>query len=265
NILTYTTHPDVTRAIALLAKEAGAGRIVLVEGWGPQVWEENAYSDLIEELGAETVDLDDPSPEEDFSRVPVPKPLALPFLWLHKVLTQADVFISVPKMKCHASAGITLSIKNVFGCTPLPRYRERPSEQYRSLMHKGHWPERLPKILVDVLQARPVDFCLIDGISTIDQGEGPWNDRTPGIDIRTVRPGLLVAGRNPVAVDAVGTALMGFEPTAPAYHEPFPSGLNHIALAAELGPGSHRLEEIEVRGLSIEEGRFPFTSCPRLS
>lgn len=265
NILTYTTHPDVTRAIALLAREAGAKRILLVEGWGLDVWKINKYYDLIEELDAEPVNLDDPAPTSDFVQVPVVDHLELAYIWLHETIAKADVFISVPKIKCHASTGITLAIKNVFGCTPLPRYRERSRDSARTTMHKGNWGQRLPRILVDILRARPVDFCLVDGVSTIDQGEGPWNDNTEGIDIRTVHPHLLMAGRNAVAVDAVGTAVMGFDPTAGPHTAPFSSGLNHIALAAELGLGPNRLEEIEVRGLSIEQARFPFTPCPRLA
>ena len=262
---TYVTHPDVTRAIALLAREAGAKRIILVEGWGLDIWEKNGYGEMIKELGAEPLNLDEPAPEPDFLKVPVKNHFELSWIWLHKAIAQAQAFISVSKMKCHASCGITLSIKNVFGCTPLPRYRQRPNEQSRTTMHAGNWSERLPRILVDVVRARPIDFCIVDGISTIDQGEGPWNNGAAGIQIRTVRPGILMAGRNPVAVDAVGTAVMGFDPQAKPYEVPFPSGLNHIALAAEAGLGTNRLEEIEVRGASIQDVRFQFTSCPRMA
>jgi uncharacterized protein (DUF362 family) len=191
--------------------------------------------------------------------------LELASVWLHEAIAKADVFISIPKIKCHTSAGITLSIKNIFGCTPLPRYRESPNDQYRSTMHKGNWSERLPRILVDILKARPIDLAVVDAISTLDQGEGPWTSTTPGVHPRTVRPALLMAGRNAVAVDAVGTAVMGFDPTAKARQTPFPSGLNHIALAAEAGLGPNRLDQIEVRGLSIDEARFPFTSTPNTS
>lgn len=264
NILTYTTHPAVTRAIALLAREAGAARIILTEGWGSDVWAVNGYAACIDAVGAETVNSDEPDPADDFVSVSVPNALALDTVLLHQAIVEADAFISVPKIKCHASAGITLSIKNVFGCTPLPRYRERPRDQYRSTMHAGNLGERLPRILVDVLKARPVDFAVVDGISTIDQGEGPWIHGSHGAVVRTVEPHLLMAGRNPVAVDAVGTAVMGFDPAAPGYSDPFPSSQNHIALAAEQGLGTSRLDEIEVRGLSIEEARFPFTPCPKM-
>ncbi len=263
NNVTYTTHPAVVRAIGLLAREAGAARIILTEGWGDEVWALNGYEACIDAVGAETVDSDDPAPAADFVSVAVPDALALDTVLLHQAIVEADAFISVPKIKCHASAGITLSIKNVFGCTPLPRYRQRSRDQYRSTMHAGNLGERLPRILVDVLKARPIDFAVVDGISTIDQGEGPWIHGSHGAVVRTVEPHLLMAGRNPVALDAVGVAVMGFDPAAPGYSDPFPSSQNHIALAAEQGLGTNRLDEIEVRGLSIEEARFPFTPCPK--
>jgi len=137
------------------------------------------------------------------------------------------------------------------------------TDTYRSAMHQGNLGDRLPRILVDILKIRPIDFAVVDAISTIDQGEGPWNDSAPGIDIRTVRPHLLMAGRNPVALDAVGTAIMGFDATAADYTTPFNSSANHIAIAAQQGLGTNRLDEIEVRGLSVAEARFPFTACPR--
>jgi len=265
NNVTYTTHPAVARAVAVLAREAGAAHVILTEGWGDDVWPLNGYEAFIQELGAETVNSDDPAPAADFSSVPVPNHLALDTVLLHQAIVDADVFISVPKIKCHASAGITLSIKNVFGCTPLPRYRERAHEQYRSTMHAGNLGERLPRILVDVVQARPIDFAVVDGISTIDQGEGPWIHGSAGAVVRTIEPHLLMAGRNPVALDAVGTAVMGFDPAAAGYTDPFPSSQNHIALAAAQGLGTNRLGDIEVRGLSIEEARFTFTPCPKMA
>ncbi|HEX5269832.1 MAG TPA: hypothetical protein VFW33_05060, partial [Gemmataceae bacterium] len=52
-------------------------------------------------------------------------------------------------------------------------------------------------------------------------------------------------------------AVMGYDPTAKAETGPFP-GDNHLALAAELGLGTNKLEDIEVLGLSVKEARHPF-------
>jgi hypothetical protein len=55
---------------------------------------------------------------------------------------------------------------------------------------------------------------------------------------------------------------MGYSPTAAPGTGPFP-GDNHLALAAQQNVGTHRLEEIEVRGLTLQEGLHPFDWEPR--
>ena len=84
-------------------------------------------------------------------------------------------------------------------------------------------------------------------------GEGPWVSG----NLRHLKPGLLLVGRNAVCTDAVASAVMGYDPQAPAGADPFP-GDNHLQLAALAGLGTNDPARIEVRGLSIEQARFPF-------
>jgi uncharacterized protein (DUF362 family) len=264
-ILTYVTHPDVVRAIALLAKEAGAARIVLAEAQPSTVWAANGYTALLTELGAETLNLAETHPASGFKRVPVASPMVYSDIWMNDLAARADVYVSVSKMKCHVNAGLTLSIKNSVALMPTALYRTNPSDRQRTAIHAGNWSERLPRVLVDLLKARPIEFCVIDGISTMDQGEGPWNQGQAGINLRAVQPGLLIVGRNPVAVDAVGAPCMGFDPQAMPFTGAFLSGWNHIALAAEAGLGPNALDEIEMLGLPLAEAVFSFTACPNQS
>jgi uncharacterized protein (DUF362 family) len=76
-----------------------------------------------------------------------------------------------------------------------------------------------------------------------------------------VAPGALVAGKNPVATDAVSAAVMGFDPAAVYPSAPFLRCDNHLALADAMGLGPHRLEEIEVVGTAIEDVRYEFRPC----
>ena len=69
---------------------------------------------------------------------------------------------------------------------------------------------------------------------------------------------MLVASRDPVAADAVATAVMGFDPAAPSGSLPFTGGDNHLALAHDIGLGTNRLEEIGIAGPAIREVLFPF-------
>jgi hypothetical protein len=116
----------------------------------------------------------------------------------------------------------------------------------------AHWKHRVPRITADILGARPVDLCVIDGIETNRGGEGPWCAHTEAL-----KPGLLLAGRNAVCTDAVGTAVMGYDPQAGHGQFPFP-GDNHLLLLAQAGVGTIDLKRIEALGLPIEKALFPF-------
>jgi uncharacterized protein (DUF362 family) len=70
---------------------------------------------------------------------------------------------------------------------------------------------------------------------------------------------VLIAGKNPVATDAVATAVMGFDPLAVGRHEPpFEYCLNHLTLARFRGLGPNDLDEIEIVGAALDDVRTPF-------
>jgi uncharacterized protein (DUF362 family) len=109
-------------------------------------------------------------------------------------------------------------------------------------------------VIVDLNRARPINLALIDGIKTSEGGEGPWNE---GWNPKAAN--VLIAGKNPVATDAVGTAVMGFDPAALGRNEPpFADCLNHLVLARLRGLGPHRLDEIEIVGEELDAVRAPF-------
>jgi uncharacterized protein (DUF362 family) len=195
---------------------------------------------------------------------------------LNRAYVETDVFVSLAKLKNHATAGVTLATKNSFGITPLSLYgddagREDAGLARVSILHDGsadppagvpaelrkdtpRVPEwRVPRIIAELAAIRPIDLAIVDGIETIAGGEGPW----VGKDLQAVRPGLLLVGRNPVCTDAVATTVMGYDPRAPAGTHPFP-GDNHLQLAADAGLGTNDPSQIEVRGLSIDQARFNF-------
>jgi uncharacterized protein (DUF362 family) len=105
---------------------------------------------------------------------------------------------------------------------------------------------------MDAVQIRPIDLAIIDGIETVSGGEGPWSGQ-----LTRQTPHLLIAGHNPVCTDAIAVACMGYDPMAKSATGPFP-GDNHLAMAAELGLGTHNPAQIEVLGLTLKEARHPF-------
>jgi uncharacterized protein (DUF362 family) len=112
-------------------------------------------------------------------------------------------------------------------------------------------------VVVDVCAARPVDLAIVDGIDTMSGSEGPW-----GLG-EMCHPGVLIAGTNCVNTDAVGTAVMGYDPMAPRGTKPFEDCDNFLELAEGVGLGSRDLSRIEVAGTPIQEARFDFAPLKR--
>ncbi len=195
------------------------------------------------------------------------------------VTVKVNMFVSVGKMKDHAVGGVTLSCKNVFGITPTALYgddapNEESVEARVGPLHENRRPlpagvpaqlganppngatARVPRIVADLLGARPVDLAIIDGVNTITGGEGPWIEH-----VQALQPKLLFAGRNPVCTDAVCAAAMGYDVTVGSGQFPFP-GENHLRWAAEAGLGTNDAKRIEVAGLSLAEARCKFRIPP---
>jgi uncharacterized protein (DUF362 family) len=253
----YVTHPEVVRALGECVRDAGAGEIYIVEAvWDWASYTLWGYEEVAAAIGATLIDLNDSHPYGDFSSTSVGEGwLVYPDFIFNHVLEEVDAFISVAKQKCHWSCGVTHSLKNSIGLVPARFY---PLDE----THGGRWAfhgtetemaARLPRVIVDLLRARPIHLALIDGIRTMEGGEGPWiGSPSP------VEPGVLVASRDPVAADAVATAVMGFDPAATHSTPPFLRSDNHLNIAAGLGLGINRLDQIEVIGPPIQDVRCEF-------
>jgi uncharacterized protein (DUF362 family) len=200
---------------------------------------------------------------------------------LNRSYVDTDVFVSLCKLKTHITTGITLTMKNLFGITPNALYGDdAPSEdgvRGRGRLHnlKG-WdgqnqavfdppgskrdffePKdagyRIPRIVTDVCAARPIHLGIIDGITTLNWSEGPW---VKGREQKMARPGVIIAGLDPVATDTVGTAVMGFENVrAERGTIPFKPGDNHLVMAERAGLGTADLARIDVAGEPIAKVR----------
>ena len=258
---TFVTHPEVVRALGKLVLDAGAKELYIVEAvyeWESYtVW---GYDAVAKELGATLIDLNATDPYPDFAKTPVPNggKLYNEFTFNH-VLEEIDTFMSVSKMKCHWVAGVTHTMKNLVGLVPLQFYRAGPQDTNRSALHgpsDDTAGQRMPQIITDLNRARPLHLGLVDGIKTTESGEGPWIS-----GVGPLEPGVLFAGKDVVATDAVATAAMGFDPTAAAGSTPFIRGLNHLQLAHDVGLGTNHLEEIEVLGPSIKDVTTKFRAA----
>ena len=257
----FVTHPEVVRALVKQVQAAGAKDIYIVEAvyeW--ESYREWGYEDIASDLGVKLIDLNDSKPFADFAETPVgPASYIFEKFTFNSILNDVDVFMSVSKMKNHYLAGVTHSMKNLYGLVPYRFYRLNEQDKYRSGFHGTEMEtrQRLPRIIVDINRARPIHFSLIDGIKTAQGGEGPWISSMTAIE-----PGILIAGKNAVATDAVATAVMGHDPTGDYPDSPFVRCDNHLNLAAQAGLGTNRLDEIEVLGTSISDVKTVFIPAP---
>jgi uncharacterized protein (DUF362 family) len=135
---------------------------------------------------------------------------------LSKKLLDADVFITLPVLKTHATTVFTGALKNQFGCYP---------QHNRILLHP-----KLDDVLVLINQILKPRLAIMDGIVAME-GRGPINGEPRKMD-------LVLASSDPVALDATAMRLVGLDPTT--------SG--HIRKAAIAGVGVIEKSEIEIDG-----------------
>jgi len=284
--LAHWTHPDVIGATVHLLGRAGAARIRILEspwsttepveqymleaGWTPR--------DLLN--AARRVEMENTNYLGNglrYSRFAVPSGGHIFRAFdLNHSYEDCDVFVSIAKMKEHATTGVTLAMKNCFGITPCTIYGQGSPENEpgaapidgRSPFHYGNRqpakpapPEndpttpreggyRVPRVVADLVAARPIHLSVIDAIESMTGGEGPWIRGS-----RRVSPGVLAAGLNPVTTDAVATALMGFDPMADRGAAPFEKCDSTLRLAEAHGVGTRDLRKIEVIGVPIDKAQ----------
>jgi len=256
----YMTHPEVVRALGELLRDAGARELFIVEAlFDDDSFRRYGYEEVARSLGASPVDLNRPDPYGDFASLPVGQGAFIyEQISAHRLLQEVDAFVSVAKMKAHCRCGVTLALKNLVGIVPATHYRLSEQDWHRSALHgptDDVTRSRLPRAVVDLCRARPIHLALSDGIRTGQGGEVPRGSFAP------LAPGVLVAGRDPVAADAVATAVMGFDPAAAYPNPPFVNADNHLELAHSMGLGTNRLQEIAVIGARIEDVRQQFRPC----
>ena len=214
------TDPRVCKVIANMVREMGAKPIIGEASSIGVVTEEaiqkSGYGKLREE-GYEVIDFT----KEETVKAPIPKGKKLKEVIVPKIVLDADVLIDVPKMKTHDQTEVTLSLKNMKGILL--------DKGKRSLHHTYGIFEGVADLCTLVKPA----ISVVDGIIAME-GLGPMAG-----DV--VEMGLIIAGKDPVAVDAVTAKVMGFEP----------SDHGCIAAAAEQGIGIGDLDQIEVVGESI--------------
>lgn len=225
------THPVVIAAAIDSFLSLGAREVVVGEGPGHR--RDNEYlltasglHSVIKEHGVRYVDLnsDDVRPtrlRSSYTR--------LGQLYLPETLYTADLLVSMPKLKTHHWAGVTLSLKNMFGVVP--------GSIYGWPKNPLHWAGIYGSIL-DINSSLPIpQFAIVDGIVGMD-GNGPLQGQAKN-------SGVLIFGDDLVAVDATAARLMTIEPRKIKYLEMAGEFLGNLA--------EERIEQIGERWEKLQQ------------
>ncbi len=197
------TRPELVEAVIKYWKKNGARKIYLFEqstqsNWTRIVFEVTGYRKLCKKYGAIPVYLDEDKVETfkfpgraDYMN----NEFGMPKFIIKNLIEKADenLYISLPKLKTHSMAGVTMGVKNQWAFPS--QFDRRPDHNFN-----------LPYKLIDVLSYLKPDFTIIEGVEGTIYGHYPV---TALADECVLPLGVLVAGKNVVATDMVGAAIFG--------------------------------------------------------
>jgi uncharacterized protein (DUF362 family) len=207
------THPTVIAAARECFLKMGAAQVLV--GDGPAldrdteaILESVRLREHLGPLDRTFVDLN----LDEVQRVTLPTHASrLRELYLPKTCMGVDFVVSMPKLKTHHWAGVTLSMKNMFGIVP--------GACYGWPKNVLHWAG-IDRAILDINAAARPDFAIVDGIVGMD-GNGP-------IQGRPKASGVLIFGNDPVAVDATCCRVMGLRPEGVKYLAQAGTLLGHV-------------------------------------
>lgn len=219
-----TTDSRVIESIIEFVKSCGAKDTVVGEGGAGDTERAFDIVGIREVTACQNVRLVNLNREPRVN-VRILQPFALKEVGVAETALKSTCIINVPRLKVHHKAVVTLCMKNLMGFI-LPK----------NIMHS-----RINEKIADLasLFKDKVKINVIDGLVGVEVDETSGNP---------VKMNLIIAGRDIVAVDVVGTAVMGIDPKRVKY----------LSLAEERGLGVSNIKEIEVLGVSIEDVKRKF-------
>jgi uncharacterized protein (DUF362 family) len=225
-----TTHPAVVVAAAEVFRRWGA-EVAVGEAPGhvrdsQMALFESGLGSAIESAGIEFADLNyqDVGWVKNAGRASPLEGFCFP-----RSIVEADLVVSMPKLKTHHWVGMTASMKNLYGVLPGIKY----GWPKNVLHHAG-----IPQTVFDINASLPKTIAIVDGITCME-GDGPILGSPKSL-------GLIAVGLNPTAVDATCARLIGLDPWR----------ISYLKLAKRLGPLNERY--ILQRGEAWQELASPF-------
>jgi uncharacterized protein (DUF362 family) len=229
------THPMLVHAAFEAFRAAGAAKVQIAEGPGHRrntldLADAAGYFHTVPKFEDVFIDLN----LDEVTRVkPARQFSTIKKLYLPNAALRADLLVSLAKMKTHHWTGATLSMKNLFGVVP--------SGIYGWPKNILHWAG-IHESIADLHNAFPRQLAIVDGVVGME-GNGP-------IQGVPKHAGVVVAGRDPVAVDATCCRIMKIDPLRVGY----------LQLTSDTGNIEARA--IEQSGERIETVATPFELIP---
>jgi len=211
------THPLVLRGAIEAFLGLGASTVMVAEGPGHRrdtlaVYEESGLADVLIE---DRIRFHDLNYITGYELPNVGRQSSMRILTFPGLFQEVDWIVSVAKMKTHHWAGVTLSMKNLFGVMP-GIYYGWP----KNVLHR----EGIENSILDINATLKPHFAIVDGIVGME-GDGP-------IMGEPKRVGVLVMGQNLAAVDATCCRIMGIDPYKVSYLERADNWLGPISETA---------------------------------
>lgn len=225
-----TTKPELVAALVKQLRDAGVEEISVAEsgfiGYDATAqFEESGMKEVVEKAGGKIIDLD----KGEYEKVKLTEDISAE---IGKAVLEADSIINMPILKTHMWTKVSLGIKNMKGVISARAKRE---------FHR----KNVEPLLAYLCKAVTPQLIIVDGTLGYE-GLGPVLFGKPR------KVGIVIAGTDPVAVDAVSSAVMGHDPKE----------VDHIRIAAELGLGEIELDRIEIRGARMDEVKQSFEPSP---
>lgn len=220
------THPEVVKELAVMCKEAGASKILVLDnslGPAERCLEKSGIRTACREIDREMVfNLAD---ESLFTEVKIPKAESMDHNAVMKEVLRADVLIAAPVAKTHSGAGVSLSLKGMMGLI----YNRRDM----------HWRYDLHTAIVDLCTVVKAHLTVIDATRVLSTN-GPGG---PG---KVLRENTVIASEDMVAADAFTVA--SFEWYGKKYQ---PGQVRHIREAHKRGLGRMDIENLKVKTITL--------------
>jgi uncharacterized protein (DUF362 family) len=235
------THVDAARALVEFFRDRGEKSMAIAEGatvgTTTRGFQEYGYHILAREYGLELIDLNEPQAWK-VAYVIHPDLRPHPVKIAQTMLDPANYIISLTRLKSHTQVGVTLTAKNVImgSLVIMDKNRMHPSEAGTRVLDYN---------LFTIMQHLHIDFAVLDGFEGME-GKGPITGDP--VDHR-----IAIAGRDYLAVDRVGTEVMGADFDNIRY-------LNYLW---DYGFGEGDLEKIQVVGEAIDSCRKIYRMSPR--